>query len=165
MREITETFTVYKFSDAPDDVKEKITEYFKDDHSFYDHCMVERIETLRALAKYCNATLNYSISCVPDRSEFITIVCPSDARNDINRILKELFQETDSCPLTGVCYDDDLIDDIKKGGATIKSLQDALNKYIESIHSEYDSMLDDDYLSDHCEANEYEFYENGEMYV
>ena len=46
----------------------------------------------------------------------------------------------------------------------MENLREALKKYIESIHREYEDMLSDEYLTDYCEANGYEFTEDGKIY-
>jgi len=153
MRIITESFKVYKFSEAGPELRDKIREDFASYSFLYDHCLQERVDTLKIYAAYIGGHLDYSISCVPDRGEFITI-------KDFNQVLfLESFKLVD-CSLTGVYYDDDLIYHLNKFGC----LDTALNCYLKDIHDEYESMLKDDYLSDLCEANDYEFKENGKMY-
>lgn len=162
MRQITEIFTVYKFSDAPEKVKEKIREHFHYDFDLYEHSMQERIATLEKVAELLNGRLDYSISYVPDRGEFISIK-PKNESLDFDSLWEVVNTEKD-CPFTGVCYDHDIIDHLSKYNLNEKGLQFALDKYIESIHDEYESMLTDEYLADLCEANDYEFLENGRIY-
>lgn len=163
MRTVTESFKVYKYDTAPDEVKEKIREYIVNNWELYEHCMDERIATLKGLAKELSCVLDYSLSCVPSRGEFIKLI-PKHDDIDLNIELQALSKNEKSCPFTGVCYDDDILIDIKEGGYTIDGVKNALKNYIESIHSEYDSMTKDEYIKDMCEANDYEFKENGELY-
>ena len=43
-------------------------------------------------------------------------------------------------------------------------LNTGLNAYLRSIHKEYEYTLKDEYLNETCEANNYEFTENGKIY-
>lgn len=74
MRTVTTTFTVYKYETAPSEVQERIREYIINSWNIYEHCLQERIETLKAFADYLQCDLRYSISCVPDRGEHITFI-------------------------------------------------------------------------------------------
>ncbi len=157
MREVTEKFNVFTFKTASKELKQKIIENFDSDGFLYEHCMEERIETLKEFTKYIGGTLDYSISLVPDRGEFITI------KGYVNDLVEQSLS-LKNCPFTGVCYDDDLIDFIKNNIDGEMSLDGAFNDYLKSIHDEYQSMLEEDYISDLCEANDYEFTEDGKIY-
>ena len=161
MRQIKETRTIYKFGDNKE-VDEKIKDNIEYSWNLYEHNMIERIDTLKKLAELLGGNLDYSLSCVPDRGEFIKITPINDELN-----FKALWEAIDiekECPLTGVYYDHDIIDHLSKYNLTIESLNNAFNNYIESIHDEYESMLTTEYLADMCEANDYEFEANGKLY-
>lgn len=161
MRQVTEIKTIYKFNTAPDKIKEKIRDFLSVD--LYEHNMIERIETLKKVAEILNGKLDYSLSCVPDRGEFISIK-PSNMYELDYTALWELIDVEKDCPLTGHCYDHGIIDQLTKYSMTDNNLNNILNNYIKSIHDEFESMLKDEYLSELCEANEYEFYSNGTIY-
>jgi hypothetical protein len=152
MRTETYTRTFAKFGELTKEQQEKAIENtFSNCPFHYEHCMQERIGTLKGLAEHLGGHLDYSISCVPDRGEFIKItheLSSSDLQEMIDLILDK------DCPLTGVCYDHDIIDAIVKNDY---SLQKGLNVYLKSIHDEYESMLGVEYISDLCDANDYEF--------
>lgn len=156
MRSVTKTFKVYKYSEASDELKEKIKDNFRASGCYGDWIIDERINSLKAFAKVLGGTLDYSISLVPHRGEYIKM---SNISNPTSWYDLEQLGYKD-CPLTGVCYDDDLIHDALE----FNSIQKALNKFLKSIHQEYESMFDDEYLAEHCEANEYEFTEDGKLY-
>lgn len=138
--------TYAKFNELNQEQKQKVIENFDRDGWLYEHCMKERIETLKKFATYINGSLDCSIGCVPDRGEFISI-------KDFNQAMYLKALKLKDCPFTGVCYDDDLIDCLNRFG----ELYAGLNCYLESIHQEYESMLTEDYIGDMCEANDYEF--------
>lgn len=153
MRIETKEIKLFTFEEASQELRDKIRENFHLSYYYGEFMLQERIETLKALSDYINGKLDYSISLVPDRGEFIKITDYDE------RLLNELCNNDKDCPLTGVYYDDDIIQDIKEN-----DLKCALSKYLDRIHDEYEWMLTDEYLLDLCEANEYEFTENGEIY-
>jgi len=169
-REVTETFKVYKFDKAPEHVKEKIRDYFHFDTDFGQFMLDERIETLKKLAEELNLELDYSLSVVPDRGEFIKMDLKNDAYDEeeelkeVERRIQEFLNDEADCPLTGVCYDEDIRDSIRKNGGDFEALKDALDEYIGDIHKEYENMCEDEYLSDYCDANGMEFTEQGKPY-
>ena len=69
------------------------------------------------------------------------------------------------CPLTGYCFDDDLLDDLRdsiRGGMTIKDAFRALaDKAAKLIEEEMEAQCSEDYFLDHADANGYEYDENG----
>jgi len=152
MRQVTEIKTIYKFGENAE-IDEKIRENFHQDNHF-DYFLHERIDTLKALAKSVYGELDYSISVVPDRGEFIKI---TDFDKDY---LKELIDKKDDCPLTGMCYDYAILSLLEEN----ESMQDALDIYLTHIHAEYDTLMEHENLLETCEANEYEFDENGNIY-
>ena len=161
MKQITKTINLYTFAEADKDLRDKIRDYFATSGGHGDHILRERIETLKALAKVINGDLDYSLSLVPDRHEFIRF----DGAVDFDA-LDALVERDEACPLTGVCYDDDLLESYKlyRSRETRDSaLNLALSKYIDLIHAEYEYSLTDEYLADLCEANDYWFTENGKL--
>lgn len=162
MRTITKEFKVYTFKEATPQLRDKIRENFDSDGCLYEHSLIERIDTLKSIAILLHAKLDYSLSCVPDRGEFIHFTHEYD---DLNfKALREVLIENKDCPLTGVCYDHDFLDHLNKDNLNGDTLKMAGEYFIDSIHNEYKSMLSDEYLADHCEANNYEFTDNGEIY-
>lgn len=161
MREVTGIIKIYTFKEASPELKDKIRDNFANHYDIYVHCMNERMDTLKSVAKVLDATVDYSLSTTPDRGEYIRFTPKYD---DINfKALKKLVDTKEDCPLTGVCYDDDFLDALN-GIYDDDSLDVACCTFIASIHNEFESMLTDDCLADHCEANGYEFTENGEIY-
>ena len=106
------TKTYLQFNELDDKQKQTVVETFDNDGWMYEHCLIERIDTLKKLAEYLNGNLDYCISCVPDRGEFITIK-PIDNELDFDSLWDVIDVEED-CPLTGVCYDHDIIDHLSK---------------------------------------------------
>lgn len=81
-------------------------------------------------------------------------------------------QRDNSCVLTGVCYDDDLLQPIYDFLKTPQkdnfvSFEDLINDCSESLRvalkMEEEAMQTDDYIIDEIDANEYEFTEDGKL--
>ena len=162
MREVTEIVKVYKWDTAPQEVKDNIKEQFANCPYHYEHCMQERVDTLTSLAEILDAELDYSLSAIPSRGEYIKLTPLYSSGLDYDGLIS-IVKDGKSCPLTGVCYDHDILDHINVEKVS-ESLDYALNKYIESIHNEYEWTLSDEYIADMCQANEYEFTANGKIY-
>lgn len=141
---------IYTINEHPN--KELCFEWIRNNiHDLGQHHIEDLIESLKALAKYVNADLDYSISIVPDRGEFIKIT------NVERGLLKELYNKREDLPLTGICYDQDLIELLYKGDFELEYGAFGI------IHKEGEYIYSDEGLLDICQANEYEFYESGEM--
>lgn len=168
MRIEIEEIEIYTFSESSRELKDKIINRFSDG-DLYEHCFLERISTLKALAEVLDGQLEYSLSCVPDRRDYIYITptqddsCLEEDELDFQALWDKIDVEK-SGPLTGCCYDHDIIDHLSKYNLNGEALQTALNLFIESIHEEYQSMLTDEYIGDLCEANSYEFTLDGKIY-
>lgn len=155
MRTKTIIKTYVSFNELTDEQKQIVVDNFDRDGYLYEFNMVDRIATLEAFAKYLNGKLDYSISCVPDRGEFIKISV--DCEETLKSNLTEFMNDKNDCPLTGACYDEDLRDALEHTNLDNNALKDALQDYLNSIHSEYESMLTLEYIEDMCNANDYEF--------
>lgn len=160
MRQVTETKNLYTFEEASPELRDKIREGFHSCNAF-DYILDERIDSLKEFSEYFGLELEYSLSLIPDRGEHISFKAVS-RRETLNLIRKS--HELKDCPFTGVCYDEDLLEAFRQGEHSLDVLTDIGHDYINSIHKEYESLLSDECLLEHCEANDYEFTENGEIY-
>jgi len=143
MRKIEKT--VYTIEEHPN--KESVYEWIRNNwHDLNNHSVDDFISSLKALQKEIGGTLDYGVSSVPDRGEFISI------KGYDKEELKQL--DKNEYPLTGVCWDADIIEALKSG-----YIEEALN----SLHSDTEYRYSNEGLYEFCEANEYEFYENGKL--
>jgi len=129
---------------------ESVYSWIRDNwHDLAQHVVDEYIDALKALADHCQGRLDYCISAVPDRGEYIRLTEYSKARLD------EL--NADDCPLTGCYIDCVVIEGLRKG-----ELEQAT---LASIHSETEYIYSDDGLRESLEAywSEYEFFEDGSI--
>ncbi len=136
---------VYKIDEHPN--KRACFEWIR--NNWYDinsHSVEEVVDSLKKLSEKIGGTLDYSISAVPDRGEYIRF--KDYSHDDLCRI------SADDLPLTGVCWDADIIEGLRTGHP---------EKVLKALHSDTEYQYSDEGLVEMCEANEYEFYENGEV--
>ena len=137
---------VYQIEEHPN--KEKCFQWIRDNlHDLNQHSVSEIADSLKALQTKIGGNLNWSISQVPDRGEFITFT--DYDHEELCRI------SPDDCPLTGVCWDIDVIRGLREGN---------IERVLDSLHSETEHIYSDNGLLELCIANELEFTENGEIY-
>lgn len=72
------------------------------------------------------------------------------------------------CPLTGVCFDEDYLDALRKSirqGDTLKEAFEGLaDVYANLLKAEIESASTEEYFIEHAEANEMQFTEDGELF-
>lgn len=138
-------FKVYPISEHPN--KEACLEWIRYNwHDLNQYSVEEVINSIKALSEKIGGTFDYCIGQVPDRGEYIIF---EDYDKEVLNALNP-----DDLPLTGVCWDYEVIEALKKGNPRL--ILDALHKSTEWVYSE-------EGLTELCEANEYEFYENGKF--
>ena len=143
MRDIT--YTVYTIDEHPD--KEKCYEWMRDNlHDLAEHERDYFIESLCALSKRIGGNLDYGVSLVPDRSEFIRFTDYDE----------ELLAELDAgtCPLTGCFWDVEVIEHLRA---------DDMWGLMSKLHDAHDYHYSDEALHETAEANEWEFNKDGVM--
>ncbi len=140
-------YNTYKFNELSEEAKQSAFDYIRNNwHDLGQHVVEEVVDSLKALEKAVRGDLDYSISIVPDRGEYIRIT------DYDKQALKELNKKKDDCPLTGVCYDYDVIQSLVNG-----DIEEVLN----TIHKEGEYIYSDEGLTDMIEANDYDFLEDG----
>lgn len=136
---------VYKIDEHPD--KDEVYEWIRNNwHDLNQHSVNEVIESIKALSEKIGGTYDYCIGASPDRGEHITF--KGYDHEDLCRL------SADDLPLTGVCWDMDLIVGLREGDAS---------RVMRSLHSDTEYQYSDEGLYEMCEANEYEFESNGKI--
>lgn len=152
--------TVYTIESHP--YPEKAFDWIRDNwHDLGDFCLQEIVESLKAFADHIGAKVDYAISIVPDRGEYIRFNCEGDLRE----VLKSL-DLSGNCPFTGMCYDETILDAFRdcNGDESLRDvLRDVEYRVLKDLHSEGEYIYSDEGLRELCEANEYEFEENGKL--
>ena len=136
---------VFQIEEHPN--REKCYEWIRDNwHDLNEHSVNELEESIKALAKIIGGTYDYSISQVPSIGEHITF-------KDYDH--EELCRlSADDCPLTGVCWDIDLIVGLREGNP---------RKALDILHKDTEYVYSEEGLFELCQANGYEFKEDGEL--
>jgi len=134
---------VYTIEEHPN--KEKCFEYIRNNwDDLNEYSIKEIISSIESLSDKIGGTFDYSISAVPDRGEHITF------KDYDHKLLCRL--SADDCPLTGSCWDIDLIIGLRNGNP---------NKVLDSLHRDTKYKYSYDGLLELCEVHQYEFDEDG----
>lgn len=163
MRQIA--FNVHTINEHPD--PEKCFDWIRENwHDLGDYVLEEMIDSLKAAASYFGATVDWSISIFPDRGEYITFDIGEDSAEKPARDFVNPGLLSGDCPFTGVCYDEVILDAFRKAERT-ETLREVLHdveyRVLKALHAEGEYLYSDDGLREMCEANEYEFYEDGSI--
>jgi len=165
MRQAVKITTVYTIETHPN--PESVFDWIRNNwHDLGEHSLQEAVESAKALADHVNATPDWSICITGSRGDHVSFSLRDDDRPQSEAVAADLLNG--SCPLTGVCYDESLLDAFRQAKPS-DSLEDTLKAAGESllstIHKEGDYIYSDEGLREMCEANEYEFTESGVHYV
>lgn len=194
----THTITTYDFDELSEDAKEKAVEHFQSLDGIYVWGE-DNVESLKGFARWINGKHDYSISLWGDswakvkvegdyeieisENEFEMLDCADMRGEDLLNFLKEkhYFQnkysdgwftlENSSCPFTGYCGDEDLLDPMReyiKNPDSETTLQELVNKccerWVKSYVQDWEFAYSEEGIIELIEANEYQFTENGELY-
>ena len=137
---------IYTIDEHPN--KDKCFDWIRDNwHDLNEHSVQEVADSLKGLQIVIGGDLDYSISSLPCRGEYIEF---KDYEEDL---LNEL--DANELPLTGVCWDGDLIESMQKDGDAYGVLR--------ALHQDTEYIYSDEGLKELFEANEYEFTEEGKI--
>ena len=139
--------TIYTIGTHPN--KESVFDWIRDNwFDLNDHVVEEIIDSFKQLEKETGCTVDYSISQIPDQGEYIKVTNVEGATFD------KLRATRGECPLTGVCWDVDVL----------SAIGDIEHNVLTALHESTEFVYSDEGLTELCEANGYEFYESGEFY-
>ena len=134
---------VYTIEEHPN--QEKCFEWIRNNwNDLNQHSVDEIIESIKVLSGKIGGSFTYSISQYPDSGEHITF--KDYDHEELCRI------SADDCPLTGCCWDIDLINGLREGDGC---------KVLTSLHLDTEYQYSNEGLFEFCEGNEYEFDEDG----
>lgn len=167
--------TVYQIDEHPD--KDKVFNWIRENWlDLDDYCRDEANDSLNAFCDDFNIELGYHYDSV-----FI-LDCPVEFKTMTGiRAWKWLqnhgYFDLKDCPYTGVCYDESLLDPIRKFKRPADysrvyydtySIKDLLSWGIQELENDLEKAREDLYsdeaLLDMCQSNEYEFTEDGGIY-
>lgn len=113
------------------------------------------------------------LKCIDNAVNYKQFICKQhkDHKGEIYTQLYSKYKKTDSCVLTGVCYDDDILKPVYKFLKNpcklttfedlIQDIENAISKTFQDVE---DWLNSDEYIIDTIEANDYDFNENGKLY-
>lgn len=172
----TVTTTVYEFSELSEQAQENALENYANSSQYF--WGGEAIETLSKGADYFGSKLlNYSIDWMnPSQSTIIFNEVDELTKTEIKSLIKsagkynsKTFKGIGECKLTGVDHDENFLDGIRisffKNGET--DINELLKQGAESLliacEKDYEYQLSKEAYTEHCQANGYEFTEEGEL--
>ena len=144
----TKTINIYSFAELSDTAKEKAREDVRNNwHDIGEHYIDNMLSSLKALKEAIGGTLDYSLSIEPDRGEHCRLTGYDAGK------LSELVKTVEKCPLTGTCYDMDVIEGLAAG--------ELESRVLDTLHAAGDYAYSDEGLDAMFEA--YEFLEDGSL--
>lgn len=108
-------------------------------------------ESLRALSDRIGCNIDYSISIIPDRGEYVR----ADTDRYDHTVFLSLYQQREELPLTGTCYDITVLEGFNYGRESLE------HDVLRALHAQGEWLYSDDHLREMCEANQYLFDRNG----
>ena len=114
-------------------------------HDLGDYIIEEMIESLKNLHNEIGGSLDFSLSITPDRGEFVKFTGYD------KDTLKKLYNKL----LTGHVYDQTIIEGLYNG--------ELEHSVLKVIHDEGEYLYSNEGLESLCQANKYEFYEDGSI--
>ena len=187
--------TVYKYAELDDHAKERAREWFNESTQADSYPADEICDSLKALFKACSGIKLTDWSIGGYSHSYVRISFDQEAVGDFtggracawleNNLLGDLrlpfrgpkrweyakYGEhyrpriIKPCPFTGVCYDDDFLDELRKDVASGSTLRDAFKGLADRawriIEDEYESRQTVEYIEEMIEVNEYEFTKEG----
>lgn len=168
---------VYKFSELSEQAKNKAVEINAYNCEFFD--ADEFLESLKKFAEHFNCELkDYDIDWSNSVQHSGAYFSVPDYVNDwseeelkvqvlaMGSYNKKTLRGNGDCVFTGVCFDEDAADGLRKayfeGERDMKELLQAGYKtWFKAANEAYEYQLSKEGYADQCEANEYEFKADG----
>ena len=137
---------VYTIDEHPN--KENVYNWIRNNwHEENQHSVEEIVDSLKALQEKIGGRLDYCFGQNPDRGEYISL--SGFQKKELKKLkAKEL-------PLTGVCWDHEVIKGAKKG---------KFYNLLKTLHQDTEYHYSDEGLEQMCHANGYEFTEDGKFH-
>jgi hypothetical protein len=173
----TITTTVYNFSELSEDAKETALQEWTEQEAAQEYSWSqEAIESLKAGIEHFGCALaSYSIDFANSAYSDIAVDTPwnEPTEDEIKDMIEsagsynpETLKGLGDCKLTGYCMDENFLDGVRSdfynGERDLKELMlSGYNNWHEAATNDYESQFTMEYFSEHAEANEYEFTEDG----
>ena len=132
----------------------------------------EAMASLEAFAAHFGSKLiDYDVSwdgSSYSSAKFADVEQDGDVNEEWLSALVAVLKHDGFCQFTGVCHDDDCNEGaVKAYNAGVREVQDLLEagfrSWLKACQADYAAQWEDGYFSETCEANEWLFYENGDV--
>lgn len=166
---------VYRFDELSDEAKEKAKQ---DNATLWGYAWQdEAIASLKAMAEAFGAKLrDYEVDFSNSSHSGAKFDAPNLSRREIKKILAGLgsydpktLKGNGDCKLTGFCMDEDALDGFRRafeGGESDLNalLQAGFDSWLKAAQDDYEGQYQDEQFAEYCEANGYEFNEDGSRF-
>lgn len=135
-------------------------------------------DSLKEMIKHFGGKIkDYEIDFYNNSHSFIQLDMPDMEEAEIKNLLDTLgtynpdtLKGHGDCVLTGVCFDEDVIDGFRmewhKGERDLNKLMQAgFKTWLKACQSDAQSQLEDEYIIETIQVNEYEFTSDGKRFV
>lgn len=166
---------IFKFSELSDEAKDRAKNDYAAScgYAWAD----EELDSLKALTAHFDGRLkHWEIDWFDNSPSSASFDMPDMEPEEIKSRLDKLgtfdpktLKGHGDCKLTGYCGDENAIDGFRiawhEGERDLTQLmQAAFHAWIKAAHADCASQFEDDQFSEHCDVNNYEFTENGELH-
>lgn len=173
MREVA--IKVYTFDELSPAAKQRAKDRYASGNGYI--CAGDAMNSLRALANHFGGKLaNYEIDWFDGSYSSTKFDMPelepeeiTERLGDLGDFNPETLKGHGDCKLTGYCADEDAIDGVRiawnEGERDLDRLmQAAFTTWLMAAKADCAAFYENDEFSQHCEANGYEFLEDGSFY-
>ena len=164
MRIETKQIKIYKFEELGEDAKQNATNTLMSEYFWADDAIDCLKECLNAIGvKLHRYDIDWSDS-VPTAPPKLEVIRGLDLE-ELERLANEMLE----LKFSGFCLESSFGDEVLNSLACNVTDQKELAMagfagLIADAQRDYQAQFEEDYMQDHCDANEYEFTEDGELY-
>lgn len=149
---------VFTFSELSETAKERATSNLNDEHFWKD----DGIASLEAFAGHFKVKITEWEYGPFSRAEITTNAENSNFRGFTIKQARALPEYP-----TGYCLDLSLrevfIKEFERAGDALQAFNEAMDAGIKEMREDWEAQYSEEYMQDHCEANNYEFDSNGNL--
>ena len=169
---------VFTFDELSDEAREKaLQNYAQDGEYFWSDDVMNSIK--KGLLHFGYALKNWDIDFSNVNQSSWRVDAPDEDVEDeecfdvdvenMGSYDPETLKGYGDCKFTGVCFDEDFADGVRKewkdGERNIRELMNAgVYSCLHAAQKDYEHQYSEEGYAEHCEANGYEFYEDGSMF-
>jgi hypothetical protein len=168
---------LYAFQELSKEAQKKALEIYASND--YYHHGDDVVKTLKKGAEYFGAELkNYEIDFMDGTPSYAKFECSEEAptAKELKALIigmgtynKKTLRGDGECKLTGVCFDEDFFDGVRKCYFKEKArqidtlLRAGFQSLLRAAQADAEHQFSIEGYAEHCEANEYTFEEDGSM--